>query len=76
MATYTSRNPTSGMHLDVSGSDTAEFTSTHNSGYQIVESGGVADNTSVWAGGAEYAGAGGEDVLADDHQGGAFVKFV
>ena len=75
MVTYTSRNPTSGMHLDVSGSDTAEFTSTHNSGYQIVES-GVAYNTSVWAGGAEHAGAGGEDVLADDHQGGAFVKFV
>ena len=76
MATYTSRNLTGGMHLDVSGSDTAEFTSTHNSGYQIVESRGVADNTSVWAGGAEYAGAGGEDVLADDYQGGDLVKFV
>jgi hypothetical protein len=63
------------MHLDVSGSDAAGFTSTHNSGYQIVES-GVAYNTSVGAGGAEYAVASGADVLADDHQGGAFVKFV
>ena len=75
MATYTSRDLTGGMHLDVSGSGTAEFTSACNSGYQIVES-GVAYNTSVWAGGAEYAQAGGEDLLADDHQGDAFVKFA
>jgi hypothetical protein len=52
-----------------------DFLAKNSSGYQIVES-GVAYNTSVYAAGAEYVGVGGEDVLADDYQGGASVKFV